>query len=104
MLLREIELRDDMRAAAVFHLLLYTGCRVGDLVALELDDLLISERSGSVVFRFGKGNKQRSVPLPMAARKALSILFAISTARGNHPSLYRRARATDRPRRPCPLR
>jgi integrase/recombinase XerC len=71
MLLREIELRDDMRAAAVFHLLLYTGCRVGDLVALKLDDLLLGERSGSVVFRFGKGNKQRSVPLALAARKAL---------------------------------
>jgi site-specific recombinase XerD len=71
MLLREIELRGDLRAAAIFSILLYTGCRVGDLVSLELDDLLISERSGSVVFRLGKGNKQRSVPLPMAARKAL---------------------------------
>jgi site-specific recombinase XerD len=71
LLLREIEIRDDVRAAALFHILLYTGCRVGDLVALELDDLLISERSGSVVFRLGKGNKQRSVPLPKAARKAL---------------------------------
>jgi len=70
-LLREVELRGDTRADAVFHLLLFTGCRVGDLVALGLDDLLLGERSGSVVFRFGKGNKQRSVPLPMAARKAL---------------------------------
>jgi site-specific recombinase XerD len=70
-LLREIELRGDLRGAAIFHVLLYTGCRVGDLVALELDDVLIGERTGSVVFRLGKGNKQRSVPLPMAARKAL---------------------------------
>jgi site-specific recombinase XerD len=70
-LLREIELRDDIRAGAVFHLLLYTGCRVSDLVNLELTDLLISERAGSVVFRQGKGNKQRTVPLPMAARRAL---------------------------------
>jgi site-specific recombinase XerD len=31
----------------------------------------ISERSGTVVFRFGKGNKQRSVPLPLPARRAL---------------------------------
>jgi site-specific recombinase XerD len=70
-LLREIELRQDVRANAVFSLLLYTGCRVGDLVGLELDDLMIGERSGSVVFRFGKGNKQRSVPLPLPARRAL---------------------------------
>ena len=70
-LLREIELRGDVRAGAIFGLLLYTGCRVGDLVGLELDDLLISERSGSVVYRHGKGGKQRSVPLPLPARRAI---------------------------------
>ena len=71
-LLREIELRSDVRAAAIFSVMLYTGCRVGDLVALELHDLMIGERSGSVVFRYGKGNKQRSVPLALPARQALA--------------------------------
>ena len=47
------------------------GCRVGDLINLESADLMISERSGSVVFRQGKGNKQRSVPLPLIARRAI---------------------------------
>ena len=70
-LLREVELRKDIRAGAIFSLLLYTGCRVSDLVNLELHDLLLNERSGTVVFRFGKGNKQRSVPLPLPARRAL---------------------------------
>lgn len=70
-LLREIELREDVRAAAIFSLMLYTGCRVSDLVNLELLDLLITDRSGSVVFRHGKGNKQRTVPLPLAARRAM---------------------------------
>lgn len=70
-LLREVELRQDTRSAGIFNLLLFTGCRVGDLVGLELTDLMISERSGSVVFRTGKGNKQRSVPLPLIARRAL---------------------------------
>ena len=70
-LLREVELRQDTRSTAIFNLLLFTGCRVGDLVALELDDLMISERSGSAVFRTGKGNKQRSVPVPLPARRAL---------------------------------
>ncbi|QGQ23968.1 tyrosine-type recombinase/integrase [Gimesia benthica] len=70
-LLREIELRGDIRANAIFSLLLYTGCRVSDVVNLELPDLMISERSGSVVFRYGKGNKQRSLPLSLPARKAL---------------------------------
>jgi site-specific recombinase XerD len=70
-LLREAELRGDVRAAALFHLFLFTGARVGDVVQLELPDLMIGERSGTVVFRHGKGNKQRSVPLPLPARLAL---------------------------------
>lgn len=70
-LLREIELRQDVRAAAIFHLLLYSGCRVGDLVNLEFADLMLAERSGTAVFRHGKGGKQRSVPLPLPARRAL---------------------------------
>jgi integrase/recombinase XerC len=75
-LLREIELRHDVRAAAIFSVLLYTGCRVSDLTQIELHDLFMSERSGSVVFRFGKGNKQRVVPLPLPARKALQDYLA----------------------------
>jgi len=71
-LLREVELRQDIRAMAIFSLSLHTGCRVSDLVHLELQDLLISERSGAVVFRFGKGGKQRTVPLPLSARKAVT--------------------------------
>jgi len=70
-LLREVELRADIRGNAIFHLFLYTGCRISDLVSLELTDLMLSDRSGTVVFRFGKGNKQRSVPLPLQARRAL---------------------------------
>lgn len=70
-LLREVELRGDVRAAACFNLFLFTGCRVGDIVQLELSDLMIGERSGTAIFRHGKGNKQRSVPLPLPARRAL---------------------------------
>jgi site-specific recombinase XerD len=70
-LLREVELRKDIRAAAILSLMLYTGGRVSDLVNLELADLMLCERSGTVVFRLGKGNKQRSVPLPLLARRAL---------------------------------
>lgn len=72
-LLREVELRQDVRAGAIFHTFLYTGCRVGDLVALELHDLMLGERAGTVVFRFGKGGKQRSVPLPLPARQAIQM-------------------------------
>jgi integrase/recombinase XerC len=70
-LLREVELRQDVRANALFSLFLWTGCRISDLVNLELPDLMLGDRSGTAVFRFGKGNKQRSVPLPLPARRAL---------------------------------
>jgi site-specific recombinase XerD len=39
---------------------------------LELQDMILSERTGHVVFRFGKGGKQRSAPLPLLARRSLS--------------------------------
>lgn len=80
-LLREVELREDIRANAIFHVLLYTGCRVADLVNLKLNDVMLSERSGSVVFRFAKGNKQRTVPLPLPARRALQAWLDV------HPSV-----------------
>jgi len=83
-LLREVELRGDIRANALFTLMLYTGCRVGDL-DLELDAISLSERSGSIVFKYGKGSKQRSVPLPLPARRALADYLAarpaVSTAK-----------------------
>ena len=94
-LLREVELRQDVRAAAIFSLLLYTGCRVGDLVALELHDVILGERSGSVTFRLGKGRKQRTVPLPLAVRKALHTLLGIAATHQFRPSVCRGAWAAN---------
>jgi len=71
-LLREVELRSDVRAKAIFSLILYTGARLSDVTFLELTDLSISDRSGTVFYRHGKGSKQRIVPLPLQARKAIS--------------------------------
>ena len=68
-LLREVELRQDLRANAIFHIFLFCGARVGDVVSLELSDLQLGERSGT--FRFGKGNKERWTPLPLEVRQAL---------------------------------
>ncbi len=69
-LLREAEARQDLRASAVFHVLSYCGLRVSELAGLSLGDMELGERSGW--FRvLGKGNKQRMVPVPLPARKAL---------------------------------
>jgi integrase/recombinase XerC len=74
-ILREVELRGDIRAKAIFSLILYTGARLSDVTYLELSDLSISDRAGTVFYRHGKGSKQRVVPLPLNARKAIAQYF-----------------------------
>jgi len=96
-LLREIELREDIRANAIVSMFLYTGCRVGDLVALKLRDIFIADRSGTVIFRCGKGNKQRSVPLPLPARRALQAYLDVRPpSECNHLFIGERGPLTDR--------
>ncbi len=72
-ILREIELRQDRRAGAIIGLMLFGGLRVSDVVGLDLGDVTITPRSGQVICRHGKGNKLRIVPLPVEARRLLSI-------------------------------
>ncbi len=96
-LLREVELRNDLRAGAIFNVLLYTGCRCSDLVNLELADVMLSDRSGIVTFKHGKGNKQRSVPLPLAARRALAAyLETRPPVKSNKVFIGERGPLTDR--------
>jgi len=84
-LLRESEARQDIRAVCIFSLLLYCGLRVSELVALQFRDLELSERSGWLVVRNGKGNKQRRVPVPLVARKSLESYCETRTvARAEH--------------------
>ena len=72
-ILREIELRQDLRAGGIIGLMLFGGLRVSDVIGLDLDDVSITPRSGQVICRHGKGNKLRIVPLPVEARRLLSI-------------------------------
>jgi integrase/recombinase XerC len=69
-LLREATVRHDYRGLAILSILLYCGLRVGELAALELSDLDLSDRGGSLRVRDGKGSKERTVPLPAEARTA----------------------------------
>jgi site-specific recombinase XerD len=72
-ILREIELRQDRRAGGIIGLMFFGGLRVSDVVGLDLADVTITPRSGAVTCRHGKGNKLRIVPLPVEARRLLSI-------------------------------
>jgi len=59
------------RDFSLMTLLKNSGLRVNEAAQLELGDLTLSERKGSLLVRKGKGNKQRTVPLNADARKAL---------------------------------
>jgi site-specific recombinase XerD len=65
--------RQAIRDRAVVILLLNAGLRIGELCALEVDDIEISDRKGMLTVRQGKGSKERRVPLNKNAREALSI-------------------------------
>lgn len=59
------------RDQAILILLMNTGLRISELCALDLADVTLSERKGSVIVRSGKGEKQRTIPLNDVSRKAL---------------------------------
>lgn len=62
-----------IRDQAVVVLLINSGLRVSELAALELRDIDIRERGGSLQVRSGKGEKSRSIPLNAAARRVIRL-------------------------------
>src|SRR6266446_624962 len=71
-LLREAERDENKRNLAILQVLRHTGIRIGELAALRLSDIEISERKGMLVVRSGKGSRHRVVPLNADARKAIN--------------------------------
>jgi len=62
----------SLRDKALLELLYATGARVSEAVALNVDDVIGDENGAAEVVRlFGKGNKQRIVPVGSYARAAL---------------------------------
>ncbi len=72
--LREVEKRAPVRDQALIKLLLYTGIRAGEVARLELADLQVSPRKGTLMVRsaVAKRAKERAVPIPLEARQILS--------------------------------
>ena len=103
-LLREVELRQDIRAVPSSRLMLYTGCRVGDLVEsrTERPDARRSERHRRLPTRQGQQATISSFAAPgpacpsSVARRSAVSRFVIR--------LRRRTRAADRSRRPGAVR
>jgi integrase/recombinase XerC len=83
------------RDASLVLFLLHTGLRLSEAIHLQMSDIQLSERKGSVLVQNGKGNKQRSVPLNSDARKAIQEWLEVRpqsdhlwmTVEGEHESL-----------------
>ncbi len=81
-----------LRDLAIMELLYATGIRVGELCALDIDDLDTSRR---VVRVFGKGRKERSVPYGVPAGVAVDGWLAVRPTLvrvGSGPALFLGAR------------
>jgi integrase/recombinase XerC len=64
--------RRGARDATIIAVLLYTGARVEECAALDVEDIAITARTGEIVLR-GKSDEVRTVPVPAPARQRLSI-------------------------------
>jgi integrase/recombinase XerD len=83
------EEHQQLRDKALLELLYATGARISEAVALNVDDVL----EGDIVRLFGKGNKQRVVPVGSYARAAIEAYLVrvrpVFSARGTAtPALF----------------
>lgn len=69
--LRAVERTSTVRDQAIARLLFYTGVRLGECAALNVDDVRVSARKGLVIVRSGKGDTYREVPLNADVRETL---------------------------------
>ena len=73
---RAVQKQQNLRDLAIVGLMLHAGLRVSEVCALNRCDLVLRPRSGTVTVRYGKGNKQRVVPLNVTIRRILTDYLA----------------------------
>lgn len=94
-LLRAAQKDGGKRDIAIIQVLRHTGLRVGELCALELEDIEMSARKGRVIVQSGKGRRYREVPLNLDARRALQEYLSEERPRveGRHIFIGQRGNA-----------
>ena len=92
-LLRAVVRGDNVRDIALIELLVGTGLRVSELLQLQLDDLVIRERSGRVTVREGKNNNYREVPLTNEVRGALQAYLDTNPYNDEESAYYQQEKS-----------
>ncbi|HEY9721388.1 MAG TPA: tyrosine-type recombinase/integrase [Oscillatoriaceae cyanobacterium] len=64
----------DLREQAIVKSLYFTGMRAGELVGLDIEDLFLDDRELRV---FGKGRRERMLPISEALEQALRAWIAV---------------------------
>lgn len=74
-LISAAEAEGDLRNIAIVQVMLGTGLRVAELLALRMTDLILVGTAGQLTVRKGKGGKFRIVPVPPPVIEALKAYF-----------------------------
>jgi integrase len=72
-LIRAAECARRAKDRAVVTLLQYTGIRISECAALNLDDIYAQGRKSWIIVRDGKGDRYREIPLNGEAYEAIQV-------------------------------
>lgn len=81
-------MRTGARNKALMMLLWHAGLRISELANLNISDVNLTARTGTVKVRCGKGLKMREVPINSELREALQPYLSKQVSRGNHEPLF----------------
>ena len=76
------------RNYALLQIMLQAGLRIGEVVNLQIRDLVIYDRGGSIRVVEGKGHKERLVPINSALRRALKQLLKPREEAGSEDPVF----------------
>jgi len=81
--------KGNTKYSAIIELLLQTGTRIGELVAIKLENLYLSNDSkpGHILIEQGKGKKDRTITLNTPGKKAIKKYLEIRP-KSNCPYLF----------------
>jgi integrase/recombinase XerC len=82
------------RNYALVQLMIQAGLRIGEVVGLDVGDVVLQSHSGRVRIRQGKGRKEREVPLNATARRAIRKYVASREGPGSEEPLFTSRRET----------